>query len=390
MTIANNNSHNVFSYSREEALKSFESFSTNQLPFYSKRRNYDLGDPHKGVSKLSPYLRRRLISENEVLSIALRKNSLSSLEKFIQEIFWRTYWRGWLEMRPDVYRDYETGQAETILPGKTGIKCFDHWTDELIETGYLHNHARMWYASIWIFTLRKSWVSGANFFKDYLIDWCPASNTLGWRWVAGLQTQGKIYVAKADNIKLFTNNRFFPNGELNESPVFEDRLWKTYEKSSYIPYEKPNFSTSNDIGLVLNKNDLTLNNYLSEKQIRFEGCIFYNLKYQESKSLAVQKFESGLIEHLSQELKDFYFCQTKNSLVSWAKGKKLRYLIFPFETVGNKYFMTSEFINELRSQNIEPIFYMRDWDSSAFPYASKGFFPFKKNISDLLVRNRVI
>ena len=390
MTKVNHNLDNVFSYSREEALKSFESFSTNQLPYYSRRRNYDLGKPHKGVSKLSPYLRRRLISESEVLSIALRKNSLSSLEKFIQEIFWRTYWRGWLEMRPDVYRDYETGQDETILPGKTGIKCFDHWTDELIETGYLHNHARMWYASIWIFTLRKSWVSGANFFKDYLIDWCPASNTLGWRWVAGLQTQGKIYVAKADNIKLFTNNRFFPNGELNESPVFEDQHWKTYEKSSNIPYENPNFSTGNDIGLVLNKNDLTLNNYLSEKQIRFEGCIFYDPKYQESKSLAVQKFESGLIEHLSQELKDFYFCQTKKSLVSWAKGKKLRYLIFPFETVGNKYFMTSEFINELRSQNIEPIFYMRDWDSSAFPYASKGFFPFKKNISDLLVRNRVI
>ena len=137
-------------------------------------------------------------------------------------------------------------------------------------------------------------------------------------------------------------------------------------------------------------NDLTLNHYLREKQIRFKGCIFHDPKYQESKSLAVQKFESGLIEHLSQELKDFYFCQTKKSLVSWAKGKKLRYLIFPFETVGNKYFMTSEFINELRSENIEPIFYMRDWDRSAFPYASKGFFPFKKNISDLLVRNRVI
>ena len=390
MTKGNHNSHDVFPYSRENALNSFESFCRSQLPFYSQRRNYDLGNPHKGVSKLSPYLRRRLVSENEVLSIALRKNSLSSLEKFIQEIFWRTYWRGWLEMRPDVYRDYETGQDETILPGKTGIKCFDHWTDELIETGYLHNHARMWYASIWIFTLRKSWVSGANFFKDHLIDWCPASNTLGWRWVAGLQTQGKIYVAKADNIKLFTNNRFFPDGELNESPVFEDQLWKTYEKSSNIHYENPNFSTGNDIGLVLNKNDLTLNHYLSEKQIRFEGCIFYDPKYQESKSLAVQKFESGLIEHLSLELKDFYFCQTKKSLVSWGKGKKLRYLIFPFETVGNKYFMASEFINELRSQNIEPIFYMRDWDSSAFPYASKGFFPFKKNISDLLVRNRVI
>ena len=120
----------------------------------------------------------------------------------------------------------------------------------------------------------------SKFFKDYLIDWCPASNTLGWRWVAGLQTQGKIYVAKADNIKLFTNNRFSPDGELNERPVFEDQLWKTYEKSSNIPYENPNFSTNNDIGLVLNKNDLTLNHYLSEKQIGFDGCIFYDPKYQ--------------------------------------------------------------------------------------------------------------
>ena len=151
-----------------------------------------MGHPHANVSKLSPYLRRRLVSENEVLQIALEKNSISSMEKFIQEIFWRTYWRGWLELRPDVYEDYENGYDGSHLPDKTGIKCFDHWTEELIETGYLHNHARMWYASIWIFTLGKSWVSGANFFKDHLVDWCPASNTLGWRWVAGLQTRGKI------------------------------------------------------------------------------------------------------------------------------------------------------------------------------------------------------
>ncbi len=390
MNKANHNTYGTFAYSREDVLKSFENYCSNQLPFYSKRRNYDLGWPHKDVSKLSPYLRRRLISENEVLQIALRKNSPESLEKFIQEIFWRTYWRGWLEMRPDVYRDYINAHDDTGLPVKTGIKCFDHWTEELIETGYLHNHARMWYASIWIFTLRKSWISGANFFKEHLLDWCPASNTLGWRWVAGLQTQGKIYIAKADNVKLFTNNRFFPNGELNESPVFDYHLWKTYEKSSDISYENPNFSTVNDVGLVLNKNDLSLNHYLSEKQIRFEGCIFHDPKYQESKSLVVQKFEGDLIEHLGLKLKDFYFCQTKKSLMSWANSKKLRCLIFPFETVGNKYFMASEFIHELRSLNIEPIFYMRDWDRNAFPYASKGFFPFKKNISDLLVRNNVI
>ena len=152
-----NENHKIygdFPYSRKVVLESFERYSSDHLQFYSRKRNFDLGSPHKNVSKLSPYLRRRLLTENEVLKVAFRDHTPSSLEKFIQEIFWRTYWRGWLEMRPDVYQDYVNVHNETHFPGKTGIKCFDHWTEELIETGYLHNHARMWYASIWIFTLR--------------------------------------------------------------------------------------------------------------------------------------------------------------------------------------------------------------------------------------------
>jgi deoxyribodipyrimidine photo-lyase len=349
-----------------------------------------MGHPHANVSKLSPYLRRRLVSESEVLQIALETNSISSLEKFIQEIFWRTYWRGWLELRPDVYEDYENGYDGSHLPDKTGIKCFDHWTEELIETGYLHNHARMWYASIWIFTLGKSWVSGANFFKDHLVDWCPASNTLGWRWVAGLQTRGKIYVAKADNIKLFTNDKFFPKGELNENPFFNEDLWKTYERASEISYVKPNLNACEDTGVIINRNDLTLNQYLSKEQIILKGCIFHDPEYQPTKSASVREFETGLIEQLCLKFPDYHLCQTKEPLINWAKSKKLKRLIFPFETTGNKYFMKREVINELRSHNIEPVFHMRDWDRYAFPFASKGFFSFKKNISDLLLINKVI
>ena len=382
--------HEQFPKKKEQVLNDFRNFSSEHLCSYSKSRNFDMGHPHANVSKLSPYLRRRLVSENEVLQIALEKNSMSSLDKFIQEIFWRTYWRGWLELRPDVYKDYENGYDGSHLPDKTGIKCFDHWTEELIETGYLHNHARMWYASIWIFTLRKSWVSGANFFKDHLVDWCPASNTLGWRWVAGLQTRGKIYIAKADNIRLFTNDKFFPKGELNESPFFTDDLWKTYERSSEISYVKSNFSTCEDTAVIINKNDLTLNYYLSKEKINFKGCIFHDPEYHHSKSVFVNKFESGLIENLCLDLPSFEFCQRKKSLIDWARNQKLRYLIFPYETVGNKYFMKSEFINELRSQNIEAIFHMRDWDKFAFPFANKGFFPFKNNISDLLLKNGVV
>ncbi len=383
------NAHECFPTKKEQVLYDFRNFSSAQLYLYSKSRNFDMGHPHANVSKLSPYLRRRLVSENEVLQIALQTNTISSLEKFIQEIFWRTYWRGWLELRPDVYKDYENGDDGSNLPDKTGIKCFDHWTEELIETGYLHNHARMWYASIWIFTLRKSWVSGANFFKDHLVDWCPASNTLGWRWVAGLQTRGKIYVAKADNIKLFTNDKFFPKGELNENPLFNEDLWKTYERASEFPYVKPNLNASENTGVIINKNDLTLNHYLSKEQIMLKGCIFHDREYQSSKSDFVNKFDSDIIENLRSDLPSFEFCQTKKAVLKWAKSERLKYLIFPYETVGNKYFMTSDFINELKNQNIKAIFYMRDWDKYAFPFANKGFFPFKKNIPDLLLKNGI-
>jgi deoxyribodipyrimidine photo-lyase len=79
-------------------------------------------------------------------------------------------------------------------------RVFDDWAQELVATGYLHNHARMWFASIWIFTLRLPWELGADFFLRHLIDGDPASNTLSWRWVGGLHTPGKTYLATADNI----------------------------------------------------------------------------------------------------------------------------------------------------------------------------------------------
>ena len=71
----------------------------------------------------------------------------------------------------------------------------------------MHNHARLWFASIWIFTLKLPWELGAAFFLEHLHDGDPASNTLSWRWVAGLHTKGKNYVASADNIEKFTDGK---------------------------------------------------------------------------------------------------------------------------------------------------------------------------------------
>jgi deoxyribodipyrimidine photo-lyase len=126
----------------------------------------------------------------------------------------------WLEQHPVVWRNYRNAvdnlaarlEADpnlnqryvAAISGQTGIACFDAWVDELIETGYPHNHARMWFASIWLFRLRRPWQLGVDFFYRHLLDGDPASNTLGWRWVCGLHTKGKAYLARAANIAKFT------------------------------------------------------------------------------------------------------------------------------------------------------------------------------------------
>ena len=192
---------------------------------YASERNYDRGPGrHKGVSLLSPYTRHRLVTEREILRATLERHSQSAAEKFISEVLWRTYFKGNLERHPSVWAAYKRDVAReraamakdgalrhnvtAAEAGETGIDAFDSWANELVETGYMHNHARMWFASIWMFTLRLPWSLGADFFLRHLIDGDAASNTLSWRWVGGLHTKGKNYIARTDNIARYTDGRF--------------------------------------------------------------------------------------------------------------------------------------------------------------------------------------
>ncbi|MEL7490966.1 MAG: FAD-binding domain-containing protein [Pseudomonadota bacterium] len=228
---------------REAGQAQLDAFAPRAGGAYARGRNFDLGpDNRDNVSALSPYVRRRLILEEEVVRAALARHEFHAAEKFIQEVFWRGYFKGWLEHRPAVWsrykervvalaRDLDNDAAlvcryQEATEGKTGITCFDAWASELVETGYLHNHARMWFASIWIFTLKLPWELGADFFYRHLLDGDPASNTCSWRWVGGLHTQGKTYLARADNIHKYTDGRFDPGGALaadapplNEPPL---------------------------------------------------------------------------------------------------------------------------------------------------------------------------
>ncbi len=227
-----------FDATREAGLARLAEFLPRAGRAYANNRNHDDGVERTNVSQLSPWLHAGLLSEAEVVDAVLAQHSPSAAEKFIAEVFWRVYFKGYLEQRPAIWDDYCDGRDAALsalkgntglttaytkaVEGRTGIEAFDHWARELVETGYLHNHARMWFASIWIFTLKLDWQLGADFLLRHLIDGDAASNTLSWRWVGGLHTKGKTYLARPDNIARYTANH--PEGPFAADGLSDDAL----------------------------------------------------------------------------------------------------------------------------------------------------------------------
>ena len=373
-----------FKTTRASAIESLDNFITNNLGEYSKLRNFDFGPKKRSnISCLSPYITHGIINEQEVIQKALSKFSFSKNEKFIQEVLWRTYWKGWLELRPNVWTDYliELNQIKNELKdnkdyiaaieGKTKVNCFNEWVKELKENNYLHNHTRMWFASIWIFTLELPWQLGAEFFMQHLYDGDAASNTLGWRWVAGVQTQGKHYLASEWNIKKFTNNRF-QNIKLNENapPKMSEKSYQIIKQDFNNPQK------------IENKNLLIFENNLSFEITDFKENNFKKIYLVSNKnenraiklSEKLVKFKSHLIEDQVQRLKNQSIdCQIID--ISELTNIENYYGLYP--TVG-------ENLDFLNSNNLKIDFLYRNLDQLAWQYCNKGFFNFKNYIPKIV------
>ena len=191
---------------------------TPRIAAYAESRNHVVPG-HAKVSRLSPAVRHRLVLEEELVDRSIRAHGLASCGKFVEEVLWRTYWKGWLEQRPGVWRDHRRRvqslrdggnrgmlkRAEQVARGESGVAVMDDFARELLDTGFMHNHARMWWASFWIHVERLPWDLGADHFLRHLLDGDPASNTLSWRWVAGLHTQGKTYLVRRSNIERYVD-----------------------------------------------------------------------------------------------------------------------------------------------------------------------------------------
>ncbi len=374
-----------FKASRASAVEKLENFVENNLVDYSKQRNFDYGpDERSNVSCLSPYVTHGVINEIEIIEKSLKKFSFVKNEKFIQEVLWRTYWKGWLELRPNVWSDYlielkkirEEFKDNKIyinaVEGKTNIECFNYWVNELKNNNYLHNHTRMWFASIWIFTLDLPWQLGAELFMQHLYDGDAASNTLGWRWVAGVQTQGKHYLASEWNIKKFTNNRF-NNIKLNENapPKISE---KTY---SIIKQDFNNPKNIEDKSLLIFENNLSFEN-TDFQDSKFKKIYLVSNKNQNRSiklSEKVEKFKLLLISDQEKRLKDQSIdCNSID--ISEIKNINENYVAL-YPTVG-------ENLDYLNLNSLEINFLYRKLDQYSWQYCNKGFFNFKNYIPKII------
>jgi len=389
---------------RVEGLQTLARFLPHAGTSYAQGRNFVPGV----VSGLSPFLRHRLITEAEVVAAVLREHSEKEAEKFIQEICWRTYWKGWLEMRPQVWVEYldelqilcdrmgnepdlhdRVQQAER---GVTGIDCMDAWVNELRQTGYLHNHVRMWFASIWVHTLRLPWELGADFFMRHLLDGDPASNTLSWRWVCGLQTQGKVYLATAENIERFTDGRYAPYKLLaRETPPMSG----SFTIYPMIPLTRPDHHHAGEKTVLLVTDEDLLPEDWGIPKRDVTAIVLLNMPeaYPGIGGLPVA-WKRKALEGTASRLATEFQCPVLN-LEGGAESIASRLHILLSEHGAQSLSMMTPPMGMTRS-SVEPLMIKlekegvavrrlrRPWDEAFWPHATHGFFKLKERIPSVL------
>jgi deoxyribodipyrimidine photo-lyase len=181
---------------------------------YAKTRNFITGD----VTYLSPYLSRGVISVQQVKEAVLQKGYKPyEIEKFLQELAWREYYqRVWQVKKELIFTDLKQAQPDfihhqiptAVVDASTGIESIDAHIHTFYKTGYLHNHIRMYLASMVCNNAKAHWLAPATWMYYHLLDGDLASNSCSWQWVAG-SFSSKKYYCNQENINKYTSAYFF-------------------------------------------------------------------------------------------------------------------------------------------------------------------------------------
>lgn len=171
---------------------------------YGKSRNFLDG----GVTRLSPYISRGVVSTKMVMEHILNQgHSYYKVEKLLQELAWRDYWQQiWIAKGDEINCDLKQPQADyihsqiprAVTEGETGIHAIDQAIKEFYDTGYIHNHMRMYIASVTCNIGKSHWINPAKWMYYHLLDGDWASNALSWQWVAGSNASKKYYANQAN------------------------------------------------------------------------------------------------------------------------------------------------------------------------------------------------
>jgi deoxyribodipyrimidine photo-lyase len=370
---------------------------------YAADRNF-VRPGHPNISRLSPWVQKRLLLEEEVVAAARERWSFEAVEKFVQEVYWRTYWKGWLEQRPEAWSRWveavprlrdalsaeQRSTLEAALAGRTGIEGFDDWARELVTTGYLHNHARMWFASIWVFTLRLPWELGAAFFYEHLLDGDVASNTLSWRWVAGLQTPGKTYVARADNIAHYTDGRHVPQASQLASAAFPIKEPAMPKVAAWT--ENPLWINASEgrAGLWVHPEDLAVERgeLSAEKFVAINASwpklIAKKAGWSEAVAIwtqaALQDGAARAGAHFGAEVSAESTDDFAMTMLDWARGHHLKRVVAYRPFVGPWLVEAQAIESALSQAGIAIMWRRRAWDTRLFPHATRGYFPFWEKV----------
>jgi deoxyribodipyrimidine photo-lyase len=180
---------------------------------YAKTRNFGNG----AVTYLSPYISRGVISTRQVFEYIITLDlTWQESEKLIQELAWRDYWQQvWIAKGDGINTDLKNTQEplsnhrvpSAVVNASTGIEAIDDGIKELYETGYMHNHMRMYVASVCCNVAHSHWLEPARWLYAHLLDGDLASNQLSWQWVAGAFSNKKYYANQANINKFFNSTQ---------------------------------------------------------------------------------------------------------------------------------------------------------------------------------------